>query len=100
MASLSTILNKQVNCNYISIGDLRQGEKYPILKFKAVECKFGPVVVVTLDDGDEGRLEAYLPSTVTMTEDHINTYNALAVKNPNILYKGKRGRSFHIKFTE
>jgi hypothetical protein len=43
------------------MSELVMGEKYHIVKFTEVATKFGPAVVYTLEDGDIGHIDVFLP---------------------------------------
>lgn len=103
--SIKDQLNKQANSTcqtQMSVGDLLKNKKYLIMKFDVVVNKFGPVVVCTLvcTHCQDGQFKVCLPRSVMLSEEEITRYNTLPVKNIHLVFKGMRGRSFDITFTE
>jgi hypothetical protein len=59
----------------VSMSELVMGEKYQIVKFAEVGTKFGPAVVCTLNDGDNGHIDVFIPKMITTSADEIKSYN-------------------------
>lgn len=100
MDPIMTMLRRQANAHFVSIGDLIQDQPYPITKFGSQDTKFGTAVIGTLQNGDEGDLNVFFPKAVQMTEEQIMSYNEREVKNLKFVFKGKRARAFIYDFIE
>lgn len=100
MDSLLAGLKKQASSRFISMGELQQGYRYPVVKFMPAETKFGRAIVCTIENGDGANLEVYLPKAIQMTDDQMMEFNARQVKSMAFIFNGKRGQAFIYDFVE
>lgn len=98
MNALKDTLTTQTNTQFVSVGDLTIKKPYLILKMVNRDTQYGRAIIRILE-GDGGcRLETYLPKSIQLEDEEILEFNARTNKNLKLVYKGRRGRAFHIAF--
>jgi len=98
MDLLKKSLTAQCNVKFISVGDLVVDRPYPITRMQNKDTQYGRTVLCTLSGEGGELLEVYLPRSIELADEEILDFNCRDQKDLNLLFKGRRGRSFNITF--
>ncbi|CAI6354713.1 unnamed protein product [Macrosiphum euphorbiae] len=98
MEGLRKQLVAQSSARFMSVGDLAVGRPYPITKMTNQETQYGRTVKCTIDDGEDGVIEVFLPRTIAVSDEQEALYNADGNQTLSLVFNGRRGRSFNITF--
>lgn len=98
MEGLKRQLIAQSSVRLMSVGDLSVGRAYLITKMVNQETQYGRTVKCTIDEGDDGIIEVFLPRTIVVSDDEVALYNADGNQTLSLVFNGRRGRSFDITF--
>jgi len=98
MEGLKKQLIAQSNVRFMSVGELVVGRAYPITKITNQETQYGRAVKCTIDDGQEGFIEVFLPRSIAVSDEEEALYNVDGNQTLSLIFNGRRGRSFDITF--
>ena len=98
MESLKKNLIAQSNVRFMSIGDLVVGRPYRIRIINNQETQYGRTAKCTLDDGEGGSIEVFLPCSIVIPDEDVTLYNLDGNQTLSLIFNGRRGRSFNITF--
>jgi len=88
----------QSSVRFMSVGDLTVGLAYPITRMCNQETQYGRSVKCTLDDGQDGIIEVFLPRSIVVSDEQEALYNIDGNQTLSLVFNGRRGRSFNVTF--
>lgn len=88
----------QSSVRFMSVGDLTVGLGYPIMRMCNQETQYGRSVKCTLDDGQDGIIEVFLPRSIVVSDEEEALYNIDGNQTLSLVFNGRRGRSFNVTF--
>ncbi|CAI6358240.1 unnamed protein product [Macrosiphum euphorbiae] len=88
----------QSNVRFMSVGDLTVGRAYPITKMCNQETQYGRTAKCTLDDGQDGIIEVFLPRSIVVSDEQDALYNIDGNQTLSLVFNGRRARSFNLTF--
>jgi len=98
MDALKQSLTAQTDIQFISVGNLTVDRTYPVMKMGNQGTQYGRTIVCTVEDNAGSLFEVYLPKSIQLEDDEILEFNSRTEKTLNLVFKGRRRRTFNIAF--